>query len=58
MIYVRFTYGLESDDTKMKLSDDFKDLDTLTKLDILQDCLKMTETEYNNIYDKYIKDND
>ena len=41
-----FYYSPNLDDTKIKLNDDFKRLETLMRLDALKDCIGLLQQEY------------
>ena len=43
-------YSPSLDDTKISFNDDFKQLETLMRLDALKDCIGLLEQEYENTY--------
>lgn len=48
-------YSPSLDDTKISLNDDFKQLETLMRLDALHDCIVLLRQEYENTYELWSK---
>jgi len=49
-------YNPETDNTKISVSGDFEELDSLMRLDALKDCIGLFEEEYKKTLIKWSKE--